>query len=69
MRNRISKHNSKVLNRENSESKDNKYNCRIKENCPIPGECLQKNVVYQAEVHADDKIMTYYGSTVDFKSR
>ena len=37
--------------------------------CPIPGECNQNNVVYQAEVHGDNKIMTYYGSTENFKSR
>ena len=27
------------------------------------------NVVYQAEVQGDNKVMKYFGSTVDFKSR
>jgi hypothetical protein len=34
-----------------------------------PGECDQKNVVYQADVHGDNKIMKYFGSTENFKSR
>ena len=40
-----------------------------KNECPLPGECNQKNIVYQAEVSAEGKIMTYYGSTTDFKKR
>ena len=35
----------------------------------MPGECNQKNIVYQAEVSAEGKIMTYFGSTTDFKKR
>ena len=46
-----------------------KCNCRNKNTCPIPGECNQKNVVYQVEIWGDNKIMYYYGSTEDFKTR
>ena len=48
-----------------------KCNCqkRNKKVCQIPGECNQKNVVYQAEVHGDNKVMKYFGSTEDFKQR
>ena len=35
----------------------------------MPGECLQKNVIYQADVHSNGKTMTYFGSSVDFKKR
>ena len=69
MKNKISKHNSRVLNEESNVNREKKCNCRNKNTCPIPGECVQKNVIYQADVHTSNKIMTYYGSTVDFKSR
>ncbi len=37
---------------------------------PIPGKCNQSGVVYQADVHAENKIMKYYGSTErEFKKR
>ena len=36
---------------------------------PNTDDCNQKNVIYQAEVHGDGKVMKYYGSTVDFKAR
>ena len=44
-------------------------NCQKKEECPIPGECNQTNVVYQVEIKAENKIMKYFGSTEDFKKR
>ena len=68
MKNKIGIHNAKMLNT-NKLSDKPKCNCRNKVECPIPGECNQNNVVYQAEVHGDNKIMTYYGSTENFKSR
>ena len=64
----IGKHNAKLLNNKNKK-KTLQCNCRVKENCPISGECNQFNVVYQADVHGNDKIMTYFGSTKNFKSR
>jgi hypothetical protein len=40
-------------------------------NCPLKQDrCDQKNVIYQADVHADNKVMKYYGSTEnEFKKR
>lgn len=35
----------------------------------MPGECVQSNVVYQVDVKGNGKIMSYCGSTVDFKKR
>ena len=46
-----------------------KCNCPNKNTCPIPGECNQKNVIYQVEVWGDNKVMYYHGSTEDFKAR
>ena len=71
MKEKIGIHNAKILSTENTAKEKKKCNCqtRNKENCPIPGECDQKNVVYQADVHGDNKIMKYFGSTEDFKKR
>ena len=36
----------------------------------MPERCDQTNVVYQADVHAENKVMSYYGSTEnEFKKR
>ena len=69
MKDKIRSHNAKMLNVKNPEEMNVKCNCRDKSKCPIPGECHQKNVVYQADVHANNTIMRYFGSTADFKSR
>ena len=39
--------------------------------CPLqPDRCDQTGVIYQADVHADNKVMTYYRSTErEFKKR
>ena len=56
-------------------------NCRDKTNCPIPDNCLAKNVVYEATVTAGRSeemvnglvpgkwVRRYIGSSVDFKKR
>ena len=68
MKEKIGIHNAKVLSMKGSKE-EVKCNCRNKNTCPIPGECNQKNVLYQVEVWGDNKIMYYYGSTEDFKTR
>ena len=66
----IGKHNTKVLNADKSTNEEEECNCRVKSECPIPGKCNQSGVVYQADVHAENKIMRYYGSTeLQFKKR
>ena len=67
MKDKIGAHNAKILN--GNIVKNISCNCRNKENCPLPGECNQMNVVYQAEIHGDNKIMKYFGSTENFKIR
>ena len=45
-------------------------NCRNKHECPIPGECNQMNVIYEAKVLTENKVMSYFGSTErSFKKR
>ena len=69
MKAKIGIHNAKVLSSNNNAKVIAKCNCMDKSKCPIPGECNQFNVVYQAKVHGDNKIMKYFGSTENFKSR
>ena len=69
MEQKIGIHNAKVLSTENAANKKVRCNCQKKEECPIPGECNHINVVYQAEVEAENKTMIYYGSTEKFKKR
>ena len=51
----ISKHNSKVT--KNAEPPQNELqklcNCRKKEDCPLQGQCLKKELVYQATVTSE----------------
>ena len=71
MKEKIGNHNNKTLNTENKMKEEEKgCNCRNKNQCPIPGKCNQRNVVYQAAVHAENKVMNYFGSTErSFKKR
>ena len=69
MKEKIGNHNAKVLKIGNS-NEDKTCNCRNKNECPIPGECNLKSVVYQAKVYAENKVMNYFGSTErPFKKR
>ena len=49
---KIARHNAKILKNVNKNSSKPKpsCNCRIKEDCPIPGACNQSGVIYQATV-------------------
>ena len=45
-------------------------NCRSGHICPVKGQCLQKSVVYQADVKCQNTVKTYYGLTeLTFKER
>ena len=45
-------------------------NCRNKNDCPLEGECMQKEIVYQATVTTSEKNETYVGLTAtEFKTR
>ena len=69
---KIKAHNSKIIkaNSKTEEQKDG-CNCRKKNECPVPGECLKQGVIYQAEVcREDNKVDTYVGlAATSFKER
>ncbi|GFR75193.1 inositol hexakisphosphate and diphosphoinositol-pentakisphosphate kinase 2 [Elysia marginata] len=73
----ITAHNRKVLltsqNVEESKNKPgNQCNCRKKQDCPVEGECLKENVIYQAIVEEKETktTETYIGLTQNtFKTR
>ena len=75
MKDKIGNHNGKILNKKSEPALDNNGNpkqcCTNQLNCPLkPDRYDQKNVIYQADVHADNKVMKYYGSTEnEFKKR
>ena len=67
----ITKNNSKVINSSNGQTPQNeKCNCRIKNECPLPGKCLSSSLIYQATVETANKTETYLGLTANtFKVR
>lgn len=65
----IKQHNSKVLNM-SSESSPRRCNCRVKESCPLNGDCLEKCLVYKAVVSEGENTHVYYGTSEgEFKTR
>ena len=69
MKAHIDQHNKTIINPKLDEGKG--CNCRKPENCPLNGECLQKSVIYQADVQVvGGKKMSYIGLTErTFKER
>ena len=60
----------KLLKNNTNAEEERKCNCPSSTICPLEGECLAKDVVYQATVTCGDKEETYVGITVTaFKSR
>ena len=54
----------------NSQSQEKSCNCRDKHSCPLGGDCLIQNVVYQATVVSPMGKETYIGLTANqFKTR
>ena len=71
MKAHIDKHNRQVLNPKVDTTEPSGCNCKKSDDCPLSGNCVQKSVVYQADVNNNiDPKMTYYGLTENtFKSR
>ena len=66
---RIDAHNKSIL-RERPQQPEKMCNCRSKPDCPLKGECLTTNVIYQATVETSDTKETYIGLAGDrFKTR
>ncbi len=55
---KINTHNKSTL-RENPQQPERMCNCRSKPDCPLKGECLSNNVIYQATVKTNDTKKTY----------
>ena len=65
---KISAHNKTLVN--NSQSQEKSCNCRDKHSCPLSGDCLTQNVVYQATVESPMGKETYMGHTASqFRTR
>ena len=67
-------HNQKVLKQHQGDSTDQDSatcNCRNKANCPLPGKCQIKSIVYQANVLSEDGASYSYIGLTDnaFKNR
>ena len=68
MRATILQHNNRLL-RSDAAPAPSGCNCR-KYDCPLQGNCLAENLVYEASLQHDGRTVTYYGSTsTSFKAR
>ena len=69
----IDGHNKNILKKAAQPQQDTATktcNCRKADECPLNGECLLKEVVYQAKVTTKEKTETYIGLTAtEFKTR
>ena len=69
MKNIISSHNQKVIRKTEKKTEKRKCNCQ-KKTCPLQGDCLVDNLVYQATVKSDNDEHTYVGlASTTFKLR
>ena len=71
MKSILAKNNSRVLNTQaGQEEQIFGCNCRIKAECPLPGQCKTPTLIYQATVETDTSKETYVGlSAPPFKNR
>lgn len=71
MKNIILNHNRKLLSEENTNvNPDTLCNCRNAEDCPLEGNCLEKELVYKASVITNQNENFYLGLTErEFKTR
>ena len=70
MKKHISKHNAKILRNPKEDEDTRSCNCKVGRECPLNGKCLQKNIVYRADVECNNTTKTYYGLTEQtFKAR
>ena len=70
MKNIIDGHNKGIINGPRDNALEPGCNCRTRNTCPLDGNCLVRNVVYQATVTAENTAETYVGLTeTTFKTR
>ncbi|KAJ8027663.1 hypothetical protein HOLleu_32868 [Holothuria leucospilota] len=69
----VSAHNKHILTTHNLQpATQNNCNCRVQTQCPLEGNCVADNIVYQATVtrHYNNKEESYIGLTENtFKTR
>ena len=69
----IKSHNRKILSKNDNNNKqetERNCNCHRNRECPLKGECLKTNVIYEATITANRETKLYIGSTGNsFKSR
>ena len=67
----IQSHNKMILKKNTEQNtKEESCNCRNKDECPLDKKCLHNDIVYRANVRADNEEKTYIGMTGDkFKTR
>ncbi len=69
----ISSHNKKLLSQKTQTPAPTQQpktcNCRKRKECPLEGQCLQTNVIYQATVTTQTTTETYVGLATNFKER
>ena len=69
MKSIINSHNRKIVNKSVETPQERKCNCRGRQ-CPLNGQCLQKNIIYEATVSTAQGDKYYVGSTgKEFKTR
>ena len=62
-------HNNRIISHDPKQEPDT-CNCRKKEDCPLPGKCTAKNIVYEAKVATSSDEKSYIGLTAtSFKTR
>ena len=65
----IASHNTKMIRGGKAKGKAG-CNCNDKASCPIPGDCMSQNVVYQALIDSEVGYFNYFGMTsMSFKDR
>ena len=69
VQNIIKQHNAKITNAD-VKLTQKPCNCRVKENCPLDGDCLTTCIIYRADVAHENNVSTYYGQCEgEFKTR
>ena len=62
MRSIIVKHNMRVLNKKAPAAVQRECNCRVRGECPLNGTCLQRSLVYRADVECEGETASYVGA-------
>ena len=58
----IKGHNKKIEFIHSTTHSNKQCNCRDKETCPLPGNCLQKNVMYKVTVKTNSSVKQHIGA-------